>query len=60
MFLDQGSQAVKNFIDEKILSRHVSAENHYDAYVKLNKPRQLLVFLTKKLGKPNPIARFEA
>ncbi|KAJ3303092.1 hypothetical protein HDV03_004171 [Kappamyces sp. JEL0829] len=57
LFADQGAEVTKKFIQEKILSRSVSADMHYDAYVKMNKPRQLLSYLMKSLGQTPPVAR---
>lgn len=54
---DQGPIATQKFIQERILSRVVDADTHFDAYVKMNKPRQMLAFLMKSLEKPSPVAR---
>ena len=58
LFQDQGAKVAKQFISEKIVSRSIDAEAHFDAWVKLNQPRQMLSHLMKKLNKPNPVARY--
>jgi large subunit ribosomal protein L44 len=57
IFQDQGADAAKQFINDRILSRSVDAEAHFDAWVKINQPRQMLSYLMQKLNKPNPVAR---
>ncbi|KAI8927675.1 ribonuclease III domain-containing protein [Entophlyctis helioformis] len=57
LYQHKGPAAARSFIHTYFLSRAVDIEAHLDLFVKMRRPRQLLTFLMKRLGKPSPIAR---
>ena len=57
IYRTSGADETKSFIVKHILSRNVDAEEHYDTFLKLNRPRQTLAYLLKTLSKPPPVAR---
>lgn len=58
IYRTRGAEEAKMFIMKHILSRNVDAEEHYDTFIKLNRPRQTLAHLLKTLSKPPPVARY--